>query len=205
MAVQLDALQILGLLTLVMIIPTYQGIRNWRENGLRRQAAMANGWRFTDRGWRSLFRSTYSMAGTAPNGAVWEFGRVQKGRQYYFVWSSRNVHLPYGTLVILPRGVAVLPAHTKRLSLRSMAVGSDEWRVAYKLLATHDLLGQRYFSREIELALLEWPRWPEPGAMEEIVWRRDGLFIRVRHKNDWMTINRIVVLGTTLVENAGQR
>ena len=204
MLVELDAIQVLGLLALVTIIPIYQGLRNWRENGLRRQAAMANGWRFTERGWRSLLRSTYSMAGTTPNGTVWEFSRVQKGRQYYFVWFSRNARLPYGTLVILPKGVAVLPEDSGRLNLRTMTVGGDAWRAAYKLLATHDMLGQRYFGREIELALSDWPRWPEPGAMEEVVWRRDGLSIRVRHKNDWLTLDRTILLGTALVENAGR-
>lgn len=204
MLVQLDTIQILGLIALVTIIPIYQGFRNWRENGLRRQAATANGWRYTDRGWRSLFRPGYAMAGTTPNGTVWELGRVQQGRTYYFLWSSRTARLPYGTLVILPRSITVLPEHARRLNLRTMSVGSDQWRSAYKLLATHDVLGQRFFNREIDLALLDWPRWPEPGSLEEVVWKRDGLTIRIRQKNDWSTLNRVIVLGTALVENAEQ-
>ncbi len=202
MVVSLNAIQIIGLLALVLVIPIYQGVRNWREVRTRQQMAATRGWRYSEQGWKALFKSTYSMAGTTPNGTVWILKRVQRNKRWEFIWSSPNKLLPYGKLLILPREVMITSGYTAQANLRQTSYGSKEWQAEYALLTTHDALGKRFFNKEIELALLNWPRWPALGSLEKVDWSVGELVICGRHQKDWLALDRIVVLGTALIENA---
>lgn len=199
--VEFDLLEIIALLTLVTAVPVFQGWRNWYGHKLRRQAAEANGWRYTRPGLRTYFSSAYSMAGTSPSGFVWHFRRLQRERQWFYEWSSQNNLLPFGAFIIQPRSATTLPWKERFPHLRPVTVGSHSWREAYKVLVTHDILSERFFSHEVELALSHWPGWPKQGALEKIVWEPDALSICVRYKIDWPTIDRVIILGTALVEN----
>lgn len=199
---QLDAIQAIGLLALVTIIPLLQGIKNWRENRWRRHMADAHGWRHSNRGWKSLLGPDYTVAGTTPAGIVWEVRRIQQQRHWFLLWSSRHRLLPYGKMCIRPRQGDKWADWAKREKIHRVTVGSPRWQNQYVLWATHDMLGQRYFNQEAELAMMRWPHWPSPGALEDITWNPDWVVIRVRHHKDWSVLNRIVVLGTALVDNA---
>ena len=203
--VQLDAVQIAGLLALVVILPIYQGYRNWREHRFRKMMADARGWRYTSQGWKVLIGSTYSMAGTTTSGIVWEVKQIKRTQQWTFAWSSRNRLLPYGMLAIYPRHATIGLQRNGQKNLRSLVVGSNMWQAEYVFMTTHDILAERCFSREVELALLNWPRWPAPGCLENVIWNRDELKISGRYHNDWLTLDRIVILGTALVENAAHQ
>lgn len=188
----------------VLAIPLYQGFRNWQENKLRQQTAEAHGWRYRNRGWNRMFAGpSYEIAGTTPRGIVWELKRVRKKRQLYFLWRSQHRLLPYGVLVILPR-------HEKQakdlpVNFRHLDVGSARWQSEYVLWTTHSVLSEKYFNREVELAMADWPPWPAPGSLESIIWNRDQLSILVRQHNDWFALKQIIVLGTALVDNAVQQ
>ncbi len=199
---ELDPLYIMGLIILVTVIPAYRGWNCWQEHKSRRQAVESNGWRYSDRGWRMFFSSTYSLAGTTPHGVVWHFRRIQKGQQWLFLWSANNSLLPYGTFRIQPRKAAALLQEDAYQHLRHVAAGSPGWRESYSLTVTHNVLGDRFFSAEVEDALSDWPNWPDLGALEEVIWTKKELVVRARYKNDWPTVNRVVFLGTALVENA---
>jgi hypothetical protein len=201
---QLTPIHAAGLLALVLIIPVYQGYRNWRAHQARQRMAVARQWRYSSRGWRANFKSTFSMAGSTPSGVIWQLKRVDSDRRLWLVWTAPTRLLPYGTLVILPRHVDRLPAHLDKANLRQMEVGSQQWQMTYELLTTHDLLGQRFFNREIELALLDWPVWPASGALHDIVWQRHQLRIRCRLHTDPLCLEKIVILGTMLIENGVQ-
>jgi hypothetical protein len=203
-ALELELLQIIGLLVLVTVIPLYRGWQFWLLHKSRRAVAEAEGWRYSDQGWRIFFSSTYSLAGTTGSGLVWHFRRDQKGRRWLFDWSSQNNLLPYGVLHMLPQEAGKRRQQKRSPHLRAVAVGSQAWQEQYKFIATHAILSERVFSEEADRVMLEYPSWPAPGALEEIVWNQKELFIRVRYKNDWPTVRRIVRLGTVLVENAAR-
>lgn len=201
---QPDATSSICCFLLTLAIPLYQGIRNWRENKLRQQTADAHGWRYRNRGWNRMFASpSYEIAGTTAGGIVWELRRVRKKRQLYLLWRSQERLLPYGMLVIRPR-------HAKNggnlpVSFRQVDAGSHRWQSEYVFWTTHNMLSVKYFNREVELAMADWPQWPAPGSLENIIWTRDQLSILVRQHNDWFALNQIVVLGTALVDNAVQQ
>jgi hypothetical protein len=202
---QNDAMQSFCFAAMTLVIPVYLGFRNWRENKARQQMAQANGWRYSRRGWKGVFEPVYSIAGTTPGGIVWELTRVQRNRQWFFLWSARKPLLPYGILMIRPREAAVWPEVDLQHNLRQVTIGDEAWQKGYVLLATHEVLGERFFNREAELLFMNWPSWPAPAALEGLVWTREQLSIWVRHHNDWLSLDRIVNVGTTLVENAVQK
>lgn len=203
---QQDLPQSCLLLALLLVLPIFQGIKNWRENRLRQRTADAYGWRYWNRGWnRVLLRPSYEIAGTTPEGVVWELRRVQRKRQLYFVWSSLQRLLPYGALIIRPRQAGARASNRMKEGAHQVEVGSERWQSEYVMWTTHTMLAQKYFNQEVELAMTDWPQWPAPGSLEEIIWDRERLVIRVRQHNDWFALNQIVVLGTALVDNAVQR
>ena len=198
----MNTLQIIGFLTLVLLVPLYRTVISWRNHIRRRQSATAMGWRLSPFNFQTLWQANYMIAGTTINGIVWELTRIKQGNLFYFFWSTDDVPLPYGMLQVLPRQMAV----TKTVSpiVREVSYGSREWQAHYVVLTSHRQLVKRYMSTEMELSLLHWPTWPTPGALEKIIWHQDGLTIYGRYQDDWATLNRIALLGIALVENLNE-
>lgn len=195
------------LATLLIAFSLYWGVSGWQLHQQRRQKTADRGWRYANSLWHSLLRSAYVIAGTTPNGIVWELRRSQKKGVLFFVWTATAAPLPYGLIYILSRRTAPLPTEQPR---RHLAIWQHErWQnpalVDYVVLTSHQQLGERFLTTEAAVALSYWPEWPLPGALEEIMWNDAGLEIRARYLGDWITADRLVALGTALVSNMAAR
>lgn len=190
---QADWKQIMGVLLLflagVQLLAVMAGQRRYAA---WRRAAEQRGWRFQQRRWG---RWHYRLAGTTVQGAVWEMYRVQQGGVFLFRWRTFDKRLPYGKLLLLPQGAEVQPEGMQRVLL-----GDGVWQTRFVLLATHQLLGERYVTGAVRQVLAAWPLWPQPGALESVVWDAGGLVINGRFHDNWETIDRMVALGTALLE-----
>lgn len=194
-----------GLIGLFLIISVYQAFRNWQDHQVRRQMAAAHHWRYSGRGWRMIFRTAYTISGSTPSGVIWQLKRVTSERRLWLTWTAYTKLLPYGQLVIRPRQSDDPFPGVDRRHLRPMNAGGHQWQGAFTMLATHDVLGQRFFDQEIEMILLDWLSWPAAGSIQEIVWQRGQLGIRCRYHPDPRHLERIAALGTTLIENVARQ
>lgn len=190
---------------LLIAVSVYGGISGWRTHQERRQKTADRGWRYTNTYVQSLFRSAYIIAGTSPNGIVWELQRNQRKGMLFFVWTTTFAPLPYGTIRILPRRMSALRQDP---SLMRLTIWQHErWQnpalADYVLYTSHQQLGERFLTADVALALSYWPEWPLPGSLEEVTWSHDALEIRVRYLGDWITADRLVALGLALVGNLG--
>ena len=181
----------------------YFGVSRWRTHQRRQQATADRGWRYTNTLIKSLFGSVYVIAGTTPNGIVWELQRSQKRGKVLFIWKTSSAPLPYGLLRILPRHASA-PSQDHPV-MRLTIWQHKQWQTSaladYVVLTSHQQLGERFLTPEVALTLSHWPEWPLPGALEAINWSHDMLEIRVRYLGDWVTADRLVALGTALVSS----
>ena len=189
------------LMSLLLGMSLYFTIFSWRTHKQRQRATADRGWRYTNSLIHSLFRSTYIIAGTTPNGIVWELQRSQKKGKLFFNWTTSAAPLPYGLIRILPRRASV--SHQSHPLLRLTSWQHEQWQqpalAEYVVLTSHQRLGERFLTPEVALALSHWPEWPLPGALESVNWSRERLEVEVRYVGDWATADRLVALGAALV------
>ncbi|MEM7117431.1 MAG: hypothetical protein AAF614_33675 [Chloroflexota bacterium] len=164
----------------------YKHIRQWQA------AAQTRGWRYRQSIWQ---RRNYGLAGSTAEGVIWELERVQRNGYYLYRWRTFSCLLPFGSLVILPRAQVATTGERGR----TVAIGSDEWQARFVVYTSHDQLAEWIISPEVEKAIRAWPIWPEMGAVERIVWNQNRLEIYGRFQRDWVTLDRMVTFGETLV------
>lgn len=193
-------------LMLLLSLPAYLAWRNWQQHAARRQLATAHGWRYSPRGWRAFWQRHFQLVGAMPEGpagleVVWELRPTRRYHQIFYRWETTDVALPYGVLLILPAHPGS-PKHLLGLAkpgVRPYTLNMPQWHDEFRLLVTHNQLGDRYFDADIAAAMLTWPAWPAAGALEEIVWDKGGLIIVARYDTDWQLFERMVRLGSQLV------
>ena len=177
----------------------YAAYRQWWTHGQRRVAAEANGWRYQPKGWQSWVINEYSIVGSTPNGIIWELKRVRNGDNFYFSWKTENAKFAHGFLQIRPR-LSVQHANLADDLIKHQVqnLGSEKWRGTYVVFTTHQFSVPKYMTPELQEAMLCWPEWSEPGALEFVHWQGHVLEINGRYQDDWQNIERLVALGTLL-------
>ncbi len=192
---------IIILISLLLGISLYFTVSGWHIHRQRQRATADRGWRYSNSLIHSLLRSAYIIAGTTPNGIVWELRRSQRKSKLLFVWTTSAAPLPYGLIRILPRRASV--SHQNHPLMHLTVWQQEQWQqpalAEYVMLTSHQRLGERFLTPEVALALSHWPEWPLPGALEAVNWSRERLEIEVRYVGDWATADRLVALGAALV------
>ena len=197
--VQADLKQIFAILImLLLVVQAAIGLAGQRHYLAWQAEAGKRGWRFQSQPWWRRWRRQYRLAGTTAQGAVWELRREQRGGVFLFRWVTYDKPLPYGTLLLLPQARAL--AEPERHGLQRVLMGDRVWQTRFLLLSTHQLLGERHITPMVQEMLAGWPFWPQAGALEEVRWEGGVLVINGRFDRNWATIDRIVALGTALVE-----
>ena len=192
------------LVSLLVGTSIYLAVSSWKTHQQRRQKTAERGWRYTNTLLQSLRHTSYTIAGTTPNGIIWEMQRNQKKDKLLFTWITESAPLPYGLIHVLPRQASVSQqGHLPTIQL--LIWQHERWQNPalsdYVIFTSHQQLGERFLTSEVALALSHWPGWPFPGALEEIKWSQKSLEIQVRYLGDWTTADRLVALGTALVSN----
>ena len=194
---------LITLLSLAVVLTFYVASMSWRAHLTRQEGAAARGWRYRNSLIKSLFKSVFVMAGTSPSGVVWEVRQVRQNGRYYFHWSTHYAGLPYGLIRIIPSRAAIAQQAKPHIQLTTWH--NDTWNNlalnGIAILTSHQQLGERFLTKEIALALMHWPEWPLSGALEEVLWIRESLDIRVRSFSDWATLDRTVALGVAFAES----
>jgi len=191
------------LVGLAIAISIYLGFSRWQRHLQRQRGTAKRGWRYTNSLFHSLFRTNYVIAGQIPARSIWEMRRTHKRGLLLFVWTTSDARLPYGLIRILPRRAAV--NHSGQPAIQLAVWQNKSWQQPilsdYVVLTSHQQLGERFLTQEVALALSHWPEWPLPGALEEVTWDPHILEIQVRYFDDWATVDRLVALGTALVNS----
>ena len=197
-------LQILiaGLFLIVVTIGGYTAVNNWRIHQEWQREATQRGWRYTTVRWKQFFsKPSYRIAGTTTNGIVWELHRPMDKGQLRISWHTHKAHLPYGTLTIFPEGSKrPLSNNLVPLKQKTMSAKLPTWPGNYLIFTSHTQLATRSFSESVANLLQQYPEWPQNGSLEKLIWRPNSLSIVCLYQNGWTTIDRMVTLGTTLVQ-----
>lgn len=188
------------LIMLLLLVQAVIGFASQQHYAAWLAEARKRGWRFQPQPWWRRWRRQYRLAGTTPQGAVWELRRVQRSGVFLFRWVTYDKPLPYGSLLLLPQARAL--AEPKQRDLQPVQLEDVSWQARFLLLATHQRLGERYVGVAVRHFLHMWPLWPQVGALEDVQWNQTRLLINGRFDRNWETIDRIVALGTALVEEA---
>lgn len=200
-----DLLPILFLTTALLgsvIAAAYLSWRNWNRHKQQRILAEKRGWQYAVGGIRALWQRKLAITGTTPTGVKWQLKQLRRYQQAFFEWHTKDIMLPYGTLVLKPAH----PAAPKRLlsnqALRPYPIPGELWNSEFVLLVTHNSLGERYFTAQTKRAMRTWPRWPAPGSLEEVIWNTQELTILGRSAAGWELLERLVTLGTIMADQA---
>ncbi len=175
----------------------------WQNHRSRRLGAAWRGWRYQNTFLKSMSQAAYVMAGTTPQGVVWELQRVRQNGRNLFIWSAAPAKLPYGTVQILPQQANT--SFESDLPLRLMSWNNPDWAkmpfANILIRVSHQQLAERFLIEEVLLSLNYWPEWPLAGSLDGIFWNQNQLEIRVHYSGDWATADRTVALGTTLADH----
>ncbi len=192
----MNSILFLVLLLIVLFSVVYFSYGQWHKHQQRKLVAEARGWRYQPQGWRSLWNNQYSIVGSTVTGIIWELRRIQVGRQLYLRWATENATLKHGFLQIWSqKSVSKNPLPAELLKHQVIGLGSKDWQKVYLPLTTHQFAAEKYVTPELEQAMLDWPRWPEPGALQKMSWQKNQLHIDSLYQDDWQSIERIVTLG----------
>jgi hypothetical protein len=180
----------------------YLSWRNWNRHKQQRVLAEKRGWQYAVGGIRALWQRKLTITGTTPTGVRWQLKQLRRYQQAFFEWHTKDVTLPYGTLVLKPAHPAAPKRWLSNQALRPYPIPSELWNSEFVLLVTHNSLGQRYFTTQTERAMRKWPRWPAPGSLEEVIWNKQGLTVLGRSAAGWELLERLVTLGTIMADQA---
>lgn len=194
-------LQILtvGLILIAVGIGGYTAVKNWRTHHEWQQEATRRGWRYTTVGWHQIRKPNYRVAGTTRNNTVWELNRYWRKGKLYFSWQANTTELLYGILVIVPEG-GRLPVNSPQLKKKNMSAILPEWPDTYLVYTTHDQLAVRFFSKPIATLLRQYPKWPQNGSLEKLIWKPNEIHIVCLYENGWAAMDKTVALGTMLMQ-----
>ena len=187
-------------LAIVLAAPLILVMQNGQYHRSQRLQAEEQGWRYEPVGLLAGLRQTFTMHGVTDEGLAWQL--THDNSRQFLIWQSSGVKLPYGKVMIMPRYSQETDLLLKENQLRPIPFGGAAWRHRYTLLNTHDHLSEKYITRELELALLNWPEREMPGGFLILVWDKERLEIRSRFHRDWNSFDRIITLGSALLRAA---
>ncbi|VAW42742.1 hypothetical protein MNBD_CHLOROFLEXI01-3216 [hydrothermal vent metagenome] len=200
---------IVGLFLIVVVIAGFTAVSNWRTHQEWRREATQRGWRYTTVRWKQFAKPSYRIAGTTANGIVWELHRSMHKGQLRFSWQTNDAHLPYGTLAMFPMGSKQLaPVKTEGplynnlepLKQKAMPAKPPTWPDKYLIFASHNQLAAHLLLESVANVLNQYPDWPQNGSLEKLTWNPNRLFIVCLYKNEWTALDKLVALGTALVQ-----
>lgn len=194
---------LIGLILIVVLIAGYTAVHNHNKYQERSQQASRRGWRYTPLNWTQLIKPQFKLAGRTDTGAIWELQRVWRGGQLLLNWETHSAPLPYGVVGILPALSTTLPS-TPPFKTYTLTATISSWPDTYQLFTSHDQLATFFFTEMITRLLQQYPAWPEKGAIDQLIWTKNSLYIVCLYKDDWKILERIVFLGTTLVDTVNR-
>lgn len=188
-----------GLFLIVVALAGYTAVHNKRISQERTQKARERGWRYTPLNWTQLIKPEFKLAGRTHSGAIWELQRFWRDGKLLLNWQTHSASLPYGVVGILPVQTSALPA-TSPFKTYTVSASIPAWPETYQLFTSHNRLAHLFFTEPISRLLQQYPVWPEKGSLEQLIWVQKSLSIVCLYEDDWDVLERIVALGSTLVE-----
>ena len=183
------------LILITLIIASLWGGWNWRTHHERQHAAEKRNWRYQPGFVAAVLGRPFRVAGSTPSGAIWEMEPRKNNGRFTFHWHSKEAHLPYGKLIILPRDMA---ATTSLPEMHAHEVGSRHWQARFVTFVTHDQLAENFITTTLENDLKSWPDWPQPGALLKISITSTDLTIIAHQQSGWLGRDRLAALGDAL-------
>ena len=199
----MSAFLLVILILIVMGIAAYTAVHNYHKYQERSQQAVRRGWRYTPLNWTQFIKPEFKLAGRTNTGAIWELQRVWRSGQLLLNWETHSATLPYGVVGILPAVSTTMP-RTPPYKTYPLAASLSSWPDTYQLFTSHDQLASFFFTEMITRILHEYPAWPEKGAIDQLIWMKSSLYIVCLYEDDWEILERIVTLGSTLVDRVNR-
>ncbi|MCP4362438.1 MAG: hypothetical protein GY796_30905 [Chloroflexi bacterium] len=190
-----------GLILLALVTAVYTVSHNWRQHQERSQQAQLRGWRYAASDWRYFLKPHFQLAGTTPTGKIWEMNQRWQNGRLLFVWQTKSTRLPYGIIKILPSQFKLESAPSQfPMKLHLLQPFVKDWPDTLQIFTSHDQLAHTFFGPAIIKKLYPFPVWPERGSLQGLVWQQNTLLIVGHFENGWEVLDRIVALGTALIE-----
>ncbi len=190
-----------GLILLVLVTAVYTVSHNWRIHQKRSEEAKSRDWRYTALGWRQILKPHFQLAGTTTTGEIWEMNRRWQNGQLLLVWQTYSARLPYGIVKISSRlSKSERDPSQFSIKLHLIQPPTKDWPDTYQIFTSHDQLAKPFIEPVVVKTLCQFSLWPEKGSLQKLVWHRDSLLIVCRFENGWEVLDRIVTLGTALME-----
>ena len=190
---------LVGLILIVLLIAGYTAVHNHSTYQKRSQKAARRGWRYTPLNWTQLIKPEFKLAGRTGSGTIWELQRFWRDGQLLLKWENHSASLPYGVVGILPIHITTLP-QTHPYKAYTLSATISSWPDAYQLFTSHDQLATFFYTEKITKIMRQYPPWPEKGAIDQLFWMNNSLYIVCLYEKDWDILERMVTLGSTLVD-----